>query len=468
MSVYIIKETADEDDGLEGRLAHPSGALGAVTDAAYRSAQRDTRWPALAGAIAGLAVATGNRWVVALGGQKTPLNLYVLLLAPTGTGKEAARGIARSLTTETGSRSYDTIASDVALHETLTSRPNLLLNIDEFGRYLATMREDKGSHQNRVITMLMRLYGLARSELSAHNYANSKQNKPAVPKPFVNCLFTSTAVRYLEALEGADGEDGTLNRLLVIPGTMADLKDFEDIVHEDLPEPLVKMCENLKRGPLSGEGLDLVGRVMREGFEATEEDRKALIARSGLITCDEVTTARLKEIRSEADQRMQGDEGMPFMWVRAFEQTLRLAGIMSVADAAMVGPLPETVPLKHVQYARDLIFGAIKWAEGAMGDTVANLNEREKMQQAILDACVRLDQKMPADVRRPGDGWVPGRMLADNLKGRGRRRRDVTDEMEALFEAGWLEVVDWSPEAGPQQRSNKRRFYRRGGGPKGG
>lgn len=435
---YVID--MDADDGLPGRFARPPGALGRVVAVGHAMGIKDNRWQALAGALAGLSAATRNRWVVEFDGMRTRLNLYVLAVGATGTGKEAGRALARLLASTARVGYQERITSDAALHEVLTGTPQVLLSVDEFGRYLSRSRADSGGHQQGLITMLMSLYGLAGSFLAERSYSNANNNKPAVQQPFVACLFSTTHVRLDEGLESADAVDGTLNRMTLVPeGTRA--ASFKQLgshnLHSDqLPDDLKLMCRRLHLGPLDqppapGDDVD-VGLLASGAPEL------------GLVLMDDLLTKRHDAIRKAFQDKADADPKLAPFWTRAAEQVLRLAGIMTVSDKALSGFLPTTLnmdPQVH-QWAADFTSASVEWLAQRVGTSLVS-TDRERIQQAILKAIG--DLSVTAADPGPGVGWVLARRVQDRVKGRGRSRQSVKDEFDTLAASGLIEGCRWPP-----------------------
>ena len=121
-------------------ITRPPGLLGALVDDGHRRSPIDTRIPALVGAIAGFAAATGNGYVVHLGGDNhLPLNYFGAVVGETGMGKETALRHAIMIA-EAGGVPPSNFSSDVALHRALADAPKngadprvRLVAIDEWG-----------------------------------------------------------------------------------------------------------------------------------------------------------------------------------------------------------------------------------------------------------------------------------------------------------------------------------------------
>ena len=70
----------------------------------------------------------------------------------------------------------------------------------------------------------------------------------------------------------------------------------------------------------------------------------------GRVLMDEVLQKRHDALREEMDERAAAAGVLGPMWQRAAEQVLKVAGIMTIADAALEGPLPRDLPMSTKTY----------------------------------------------------------------------------------------------------------------------
>lgn len=434
-----VVQIVEDDKGMDGRFSRPPGALGRMVAVGHAMGHRDNRWAPLAGGIVALSVATRNRWVVDFYGGYSRLNLYVLDVEPSGAGKETGRRLLQLATREAEVGYAETIVSDAALHEALVHSPQIALSIDEFGRYISEARADKGGHRTQAVTKLMSVYGLAGSYLAERTYAKARDTKARIDKPFVSALLSTTPVRLKEGLESADVIDGTLNRMLVIQNpALPKFKDPEatSLPDDKLPDDVRDMLRRMRAGP-----------ALPEGHAEKAEMENLIDVEPGRVVMDDVLQRRHFKFRDEMDERAEGPIGP--MWVRAAEQTLRVAGVLTVADAALAGPLPRVLHMRPevYQWAQDFVVACIEAVQRDIAEELA-ANPREVIQkrimQVIRDAVENPRYKAPAK----GYGWVKRTAIIDKTKTNGRNRRDVEDELATLIEAGLIESEEGPREAG--------------------
>jgi hypothetical protein len=181
---------------------------------------RDTahRWQpmlALAGAVCLQAVLAGRK-VRDERGNRT--NLYIVCLAGSGSGKDNARMINKSVLFKAGLNELEgqeDLASDAGLVTAVEAQPAVLFQIDEFGRWLRTIGDPKKApHLFNVISTLMKMYSSARSVFKGKAYADAKRNK-VIDQPCVSLLATTAPEHFKQALTPDAMSDGFMARLIV-------------------------------------------------------------------------------------------------------------------------------------------------------------------------------------------------------------------------------------------------------------
>jgi hypothetical protein len=222
-------------------LTRTPGLLGLLVDHGERCTPFLTRLPALAGALAGFATATANRYVVRIGADNhIPLNLYVAMIGDTGCGKESGLRLASDIAICGGIKAA-AYASAEGLHRAFSeerhdgSDPKTQLLIqDEWGRSLEQLKSDKAGHQRAVMTKAMECYSLAvGGNLKARHYANPRNNVPAVanricapysPPPQARFLTPSHLPRWSTAASTASSwhtSTPTRRCAILTPSTLA-------------------------------------------------------------------------------------------------------------------------------------------------------------------------------------------------------------------------------------------------------
>jgi hypothetical protein len=202
----------------------PPGLVGEVAQFIYAAAPRPVAEIALAGAIGLVAGIVGRAYNI----SGTGLNQYMLLLAPTGTGKEAiASGIdklmARVIRTVPAAADFigpGEIASSQAVIKYMSKGPTSFVSlVGEFGIYLQQMAS---------VNAPPHLMGLRRFLLDAYNksgegkvlrpsiYSDREKNTTAVLAPSFSLMGESTPEKFYEGLHEGLISEGLLPRFTMI------------------------------------------------------------------------------------------------------------------------------------------------------------------------------------------------------------------------------------------------------------
>lgn len=207
-------------------FSRPPGIVGDVADYIYSTAVRPVPEIALAGAIALVAGVVGRSYNI----SNTGLNQYIIVLAPTGTGKEgAAQGIDRlisavrqvvpSIDTFMGPRSF---ASGQGLVRALQEHPCFVAILGEVGLTLQQICDPSPNSSHLALRqMLLDLY--SKSGWAQHFrstvYSDKEKNTKDVQSPAVSLFGESTPEVFFDALSATHIASGLIPRFSIIEYT---------------------------------------------------------------------------------------------------------------------------------------------------------------------------------------------------------------------------------------------------------
>lgn len=196
----------------------PSGLLGEIMAFNLRTALYPQPELALAGAIALVGVVTGRKVTDSWG---TRTNVYTLGLGLSGAGKEHARKINKDLLLRSGGEKQigsERVGSHAGIVTTIHDTPASLMQLDEMGRLLETMKDPRKSpHLYNCITVLMQLYSSSSSVWKSDAYADAKKVK-TVDQPHLCIYGTATPDSFWHSLSTDNIAEGLIGRLLVFEG----------------------------------------------------------------------------------------------------------------------------------------------------------------------------------------------------------------------------------------------------------
>lgn len=298
----------------------PPGLLGDIAAFIYAAAPRPVPEIALAGAIGLLAGITGRAYNV----SHTGLNQYVMLLAATGTGKEAiASGIEklmRAVRVQVPASAEFLGPSDIASPEALLKYMDYASScfvslMGEFGLKLKAMSSNNAPPH---------LIGLRRLFLDLYNksgeggvlrpmiYSDKQKNTPDIYGPAFTLMGESTPEKFYEALNENMIAEGLLPRFTMIEylGDRPPLNESHGSIKP--PNELVNMLAQL-----CGHALTL------------SKNNTAIH-----VKCDDRATAIMKQFNVYADSKINNSdrEVTRQLWNRAHIKALKLAALVAVGD----------------------------------------------------------------------------------------------------------------------------------------
>lgn len=318
-------------------LPWPPGVAGQVAQLIHAAAMRPVPEVAIVAALGLLAGVCGGRWVI----PKSGLNLYLVLLAKSGIGKEAMHeGIsmfihgvrARQPEVE---RFFDfaEYASGPALIKTIVDRTSFLQVSNEFGRRLKRMSEANDAALQGLRTAMTKLYSKSGPQaiVGGIAYSDKEKNVVTVSGVSYSMIGDSTPGTFREAITADMMEDGFMSRFTVVehegdrppenPCPMTALPEGWAVWFSELVTHAVTLDRNMT--------YQFVGR-------------------------DEGAAGILHAFNQECDDsinRAGDDESRRQMWNRAHLKALRIAALLAVAD----NYLNPCIATCHAEWAIDLV-----------------------------------------------------------------------------------------------------------------
>lgn len=226
-------------DQIPESLLRPPGIISDIMDYTLRTSLYPQPELALGAAIALVATITGRKLT---DGYGTRTNLYVLGLAPSGSGKEHARMVNKQILAQSGGEHLigpERIASSAGLVSSLVQQPARLFQLDEIGRLLATLKNPgKAAHLYNIATILMQLYASSNQIWIGDAYADVAKT-PRISHPHAVVYGTSVPEGFWENLTAENVSDGLLGRILPIE-SLAGYVDPQTPESLSLPDDLIR------------------------------------------------------------------------------------------------------------------------------------------------------------------------------------------------------------------------------------
>lgn len=357
-------------------MTPPEGLLGDLAHYIYSQAPYPIPEVALAAAIGLLAGVTGSAYQTPI--PMAGLNLYVLVVAPTGKGKEAgAEGIDQlvsAIIAGSGDNATPAMpavaqflgpsrfASEAAIERHLASKSRSFVSaIGEAGKWLQRLGNPKGSqHDKDVCTCLLKLYGKSKhgSIYRGSAYADTAKNVPDIFSPALSIYAEGTPETVFSTLTEDTIADGLFPRFLVLESS----GDWPDLNQNSAHRPNAALVA--KMSALCTRALELIQRndclqVQIEAEASTLLDRFR------------------REIRRALEQAE--DEVSRHLWSRSHLRAVKLASLVAVGIDHEAPKITRAVAEWAINLEQRATNGvSVRFDTGEAGDSTNNEAKQER------------------------------------------------------------------------------------------
>ena len=340
-------------------LLDPPGLLGDVCRWINRTTIRPQPVAALGAALGALAALYGQRYCLP---SNLRTNLYLVVLGPTGCGKDGPRARAESLLDLGGEGDIlggEDFASGQAVLGALQRSSRRLFLVDEFGEMLsAVTRRGAPEYLKKIVSVLLRLYGRAGGVLRATEYASEENRAPDIREPHAVLLGMSTPEQFFSAFSSGGLQGGLLNRLTVLQ-TFDPRPPRQVVRATDPPRELV---EELRRHSEAGAPRAGVGNIA----QATG------VGAARVVEYTPRAWESLRAFEDDLDDRIRKGTlppgSVPELWQRAVEQGEKLALIRAVGR----DPAHPDVGADDVHWGLELACWSIRTMESQVAWNLAD------------------------------------------------------------------------------------------------
>lgn len=359
----------------------PPGLLGEVAQFFLAAAPRPVPDIALAGAIAFMAGITGRAYNV----SGTGLNQYIIMLAPTGVGKDAIADGTSKLMSAIGAtvpsiidfKGPGELVSSAGLIKWLDKKPCVISILGEIGKKLKEMASPHAnSHLTGLSRVLLQMYSKSgyKSVFDPMAYSDKEKNTNPIYSPSLTIIGESVPEGFYESLDESLIADGLLPRFMVFEykGERAYLnKKAKDVLP---PFPLVQRLADLAASALTLQHQQTVHDVplspeAEAKFDEFDRYTTDLINKSGEVPRQLWNRAHLKALKLAALQAIGENPINPViglntcMWATniVVEQTTKLiakfetglVGQVGGSEARQIGEVIKVIStFLHNDYAR--------------------------------------------------------------------------------------------------------------------
>lgn len=341
MQQEVIEEKAPLGPGLlpiASGLDWPPGLAGAIAGFIYKSAPRPVKEVAITATLGLLAGILGKAYLV--GG--TGLNLYIILIARSGIGKEAMHsGISYILNSgdDLGGCAklyvdFDDMVSGPALVKACEKKRSFVNVTGEWGRKLRRLSVDENGDgpMQQLRTVMTNLYQKSgpASIVGGLKYSDKDKNIESLNGIAYSMIGETTPGTFYQSITATMIEDGFLSRFTTIEYTGERPPANKNPI-TDLPRPIGKAINNIVKSAA------VLNQYNRNISVQCDDEAKQILDRFDL-TCD-------------ANINGETDESQRQMWNRAHLKVWRICGLLAAADNHIAPVITKT----HIDWALNLV-----------------------------------------------------------------------------------------------------------------
>ena len=319
----------------EQGLPWPPGFAGHIARYMYGSAVRPVKEVAVVATLGLLAGICGKAWHI----PKSGLNLYIILVAKSAVGKEAMHNGISEIVSACSAENpmfskfvdFTEYASGPALIKACVASPCFVNVSGEWGRKLKRLAQEDGRDGpiQTLRTQMTNLYQKSgpQSIVGGLGYSQTDSNVQSVAGVSYSMIGETTPGTFYDSLTDSMMEDGFMSRFLIL--------EYEGLRPDPNPITLTAPDEYMKRA---------LNSIAHQADSMTAKNYSQLVNR------DEAARQVMEEFELECDRRINStnDESRRQMWNRAALKSLRIAGLLAVADNWM----SPCITLEHIQWAQ--------------------------------------------------------------------------------------------------------------------
>ncbi len=323
-----------------------------------------------------------GRKVECLGGIRT--NTYIIMLAPSGSGKNHPRRVVRRILAKVGLNNeiFEDTSSGQGIEDLLVATPKVLWLSDEIYEMLQSIISDKTGTKEKVMKILLTLHTSAGDDYTTRVKAGTKGT--TVNCPHLTMLGACTTEGFFKSINEPFIGHGMFARMELFPS-------------ETQPEP--KIPGNLNNIPVNIEHHALQWK----NFNPIGSGNIDIVVKE--VVGDKSVMSLLREYQLEAfrEKKKLQDNGEPdwklSLWSRAFESIVRFALIYACSEAKV--PDATTLSVSGLRWAHELVHWDIK-NKLAMVQKFYYKTDFERISEQIVSLLYRWHKRRGKHTPMPG------------------------------------------------------------------
>lgn len=391
-AAFLAKLAAVSDSPAQANAAstlpYPPGFVGRLAQFVYQQAPHPVEEVAIVAALGAMAGIAGREWTI----SDTGLNIYMVLVARSGIGKEAMHSGIGKLVSASAVQCAEIrsqvltmdFASGPALVKGCAMTPCMVNLAGEIGHKFVEMAEERGvggpmRGYRKVLTDLYAKSG-AGGMAAGIAYSDQDKNVESADRVAFSLIGDTTPGRFYQSLTPTMMEDGFLSRFCVV--------EYLGEIPDPNPAPL--------RAP-ARELVDVYVSIFSHAQSLRSREQFMAVAVQG-----EARTV-LDAFRAECIDNVKAageDEGGRQLWTRAHLKALRVAGLLAVGE----NPFVPAVTEEQASWAISLVRHGIAAFEKRIGNGDVGEGSDAGRERKVLEVCKdflrQSDQQKFAEMRK--------------------------------------------------------------------
>ena len=341
-SISVVYDTDEKTESLISdpgpmpmELLRIPGFISEVMDFCLENAPTRNHSMAFCGAVA-LQSVLGARKVRDPGDNRT--NLYLIALAPTGSGKDAPREINSKLLEQIGMQKTlaSRFASGESIEDKLADTPVVLCQTDEFDGILLQMKNASDGRTEAMLDRFKEVFTSSNKTMYTRCLAG-KESKP-IHQPSLTIFGSAVPVHYYSALSEKMLTDGFFSRTIAVEAPVK-IEDQEPTIFDELPERISETAVWWSQcNPTPG---NLANFNPRPAIVPMADDAREIVAE---------VRKYARQIQNDANDK--NDVVTAAVWSRVRQMTRKLALIYAISTNYR-HPIIDTAA---ITWARDFVF----------------------------------------------------------------------------------------------------------------
>jgi hypothetical protein len=358
-------------------LTRVPGVVGDLIDWTCSFSLYPNRRLALGTALVAVGTLIGHR---VAGPTRAGTHLYVVMIAPTGSGKQSPMNGLKNAFQAIGAERLigpGDFRSSVGLVNTLKERSLLACCIDEYGAVLQRIvHSSAGNYEMDLMNILQQVWGLSYAPYNSPAAAREKSVR--IFAPALSIAGYSTAETFYGAVKDKQISGGLLNRHLIIEAQQEKIELHKPAPGSwKVPPALVASLKSLHRPQTGQTGWkELLAKTPKEITEALAASFDPQITMGWGPGAEAIFDHLARTVHDEPDQLRRN------LFIRVAELTVRVATI------AAFGRASHTVDRPDMEWAHKLVLGSAETLHAGVKKYTVDPQDFAGLCRRILDLLV--------------------------------------------------------------------------------